>query len=249
MSFVEKLKKIQKENSSHLCVGLDIDPTKIGCDPVDFGKRVIEETKDLVCAYKANLGFYLAMGEEGIRILQYVVSAIPSEIPWVLDAKFGDIANSSEQYAKFAFEILKADGVTLNPYMGLDAIQAFARYEDRYSFILTLTSNPSAADFQTQPEEIQLYRRIARKIGEWGRNFHNLGMVLGGTQGEKVRAALEENDGLVLVPGIGSQGGNIEFLKGTVFYQRLIVNVARSIIYSESVRKACEKYYRLTCSE
>ena len=246
MSFAEKLMNLRRKNASHLCVGLDIDPERIEQDPVSFARKIIARTKDLVCAYKANLGFYLAMGEKGIEILKQIEAAIPSEIPWILDAKFGDIANSSSQYARFAYEVMQADAVTLNPYMGFDAIEAFAKYEGRYAFILTLTSNQSAIDFQIHDD---LSLKVAKKIGEWRRDYKNLGMVLGATQGEKLMTLLEENDGFVLVPGIGSQGGSVDFLWDNEHYERLIINVSRSIIYAENIRKSCEEFYRLTYSK
>ncbi|OAA31828.1 hypothetical protein AT15_03080 [Kosmotoga arenicorallina S304] len=246
MSFVEKLMNLREKNGSHLCVGLDIDPERIQQNPVSFCKKIIAETKEYVCAYKANLGFYLAMGEEGIEILKEVVAAIPPEIPWILDAKFGDIANSSSQYARFAYEVAQADAVTLNPYMGFDSIKAFAKYEDRYAFILTLTSNQSAADFQTHDD---LSLKVAKKIGEWRKGYKNLGMVLGATQGEKLMPLLEGNDSFVLVPGIGSQGGSVDFLRDSEHYERLIINVSRSIIYAENISKSCEEFYNLTYSK
>ncbi len=167
MSFSDKLAAAQTRADSWLCIGLDPDPDKLPPalrgrpDGVAaFNRAIIDATRDLVCAYKPNLAFYLARGSAGIDALAQTAAAIPRDIPILLDAKFGDIDSSARGYARFAFDVLGADAVTVNPYLGADALAPFLEYENRAIFLLAHTSNPSACDLQESlvasalPEEL-----------------------------------------------------------------------------------------------
>ncbi|HEY3342573.1 MAG TPA: orotidine 5'-phosphate decarboxylase, partial [Anaerolineae bacterium] len=97
MTFLEKLSRAQQKNRSYLCVGLDIvlANTPLSLQEQDepmlpFARAIIEATQDLVCAYKPNLGFFLAEGAAGVVALERIVRAIPPDIPIILDGKFGD---------------------------------------------------------------------------------------------------------------------------------------------------------------
>lgn len=136
MSFAESLRKVQREQNSLLCIGLDTDPALIpphlgtAHDSVlEFNKQVIEATKDLVCAYKINLAFYEALGEHGWNVLSKTLEIIPASLLAIGDAKRGDIGNTAEQYATALFAELKFGAVTVNPYMGQDSV------EDRKSVV------------------------------------------------------------------------------------------------------------------
>lgn len=122
MKFIEKLKSASSKNNSLLCVGLDTELERIPKfllqekDPIfSFNQAIIDSTKDLVCAYKPNLAFYEAYGLKGLEALKKTCEYIPKDIPIILDAKRGDIGNTSKMYAKAIFEEFKADGVTLTP--------------------------------------------------------------------------------------------------------------------------------------
>ncbi len=155
-----------------LCVGLDIDPGKIskkiealirkednlppsgatGPLMLGFNKRIIEATKDLVCAYKPNLGFYLAQGIQGIYALQetveFIRKAVP-DVPAILDGKFGDVGSSAAQYARFVFEVIGADALTVNPWGGkADSVDVFLEYRDKGIFIWCKGSNKGAKEVQ-----------------------------------------------------------------------------------------------------
>src|SRR3972149_212614 len=156
MTFGEKLLAAQQRNNSWVCGGLDIQLAKMPLplqqvdDPIlPFACAIIDVTQDLVCAFKPNLGFYLAEGAAGIIALERLMGYIPSDIPIILDAKFGDIGSTAEQYARGAFEALGADAVTLSPYVGSDAIKPFLAYKDKGAFVLARTSNPGAGEFQS----------------------------------------------------------------------------------------------------
>jgi len=158
MDFKQKLEQIVKKNNSLLCVGLDSDIDKIPAyirnsehPQVTFNKAIIDATADLVCAYKPNTAFYEARGKAGIEALKmtcdYIREKYP-EIPIILDAKRGDIGNTNEGYAKFIFEYLGADGLTVHPYLGREALKPVLDRKDKGVFILCRTSNPGAGEFQ-----------------------------------------------------------------------------------------------------
>lgn len=249
MTFIEKLNTTIERNSSLLCIGLDTDLTKIPKhlrskeNPVEvFNKAIIDTTHDLVCAYKINIAFYEALGEIGLRHLhntvEYILTTYP-EIPVIVDAKRNDIGNSAEQYASAVFKSLKADAVTINPYLGTDSVQPFLKFQNKGIIILCRTSNPSSSEFQDLVVDGKpLYIKVAEKVIEWNKSFHNCLMVVGATWPEQMAAirkiAPEMN---FLVPGIGKQGGNIEqTLKAGLRSDKagLIINAGRSIIYAST---------------
>ncbi len=240
MSFTEKLSAAQSLNNSWLCIGLDTDPAKIpsAVNVVTFNSAIIAATKDLVCAYKPNLAFYLARGAPGIDDLAQTIAAIPRDIPIVLDAKFGDIESSARGYARFAFETLGVDAVTVNPYLGADALAPFLDYNDRAIFLLAHTSNPSSHDFQDALlESAPLYARVAQ-FAATARPQSQIGLVVGATFPEQLRIVREANPGAVfLIPGIGAQGGSVAdavaFGKNDVGVGPLI-NASRSILYASN---------------
>jgi len=229
MTFQEKLKKA----NSHLCVGLDPDRLKIPKSSFfEFCKTIIDQTKDLVCAYKPNFAFFAAEGLSGLEELKKTIDYIHqnSAIPVILDAKCGDIGNSAKAYAKAIFDFYKADAVTVNPYMGYDTIKPFADYKDKGIFVLCLTSNPSSEDFEND-----IYLKVANKIVEWNTNG-NLGIVVGATKPEQLKEIEKiTKDIPVLIPGVGAQGGQV------IAKKNYIINSSRAVIYSENPRQAAEK--------
>jgi len=171
-----------------LCVGLDPDP-KLMPDKVgifEFNKAIIEATADLVCAYKPNLAFYEALGNEGLDALKQTVKYIPDDVPVIGDAKRGDIGNTAKAYARALFDYFNFDATTVNPYLGFDSIEPFIQYQDKGVFILCRTSNTGAADFQSLRCETEehsyrtLFEIVALKARQW--NIHvNIGLVVGAT--------------------------------------------------------------------
>jgi len=245
MKFIEKLKKASQKNNSLLCIGLDTDLDKIPKlllnekDPIFcFNKKIIDSTSDLVCAYKPNLAFYEAYGIKGLEALKKTCEYIPKDIPVILDAKRGDIGNTSKMYARAIFDEFKSDGVTLNPYLGEDSLSPFLGYEDKCSFILCLTSNAGAKDFQLQEVGGKpLYKVVAEKVLSWNKNG-NCGLVVGATYAEQLKEIREIAEDLpILIPGVGAQKGDVEL---TVKYgtdkngELAIINSSRGIIYASS---------------
>jgi orotidine-5'-phosphate decarboxylase len=158
MDFTQKLNAAATKNSSLLCVGLDPDisriPDSLKNSPtpqLDFNKLIIDATHDLVCAYKPNSAFYESKGAEGINDLkltcEYIRQLYP-DLPIILDFKRGDIGNTNQYYAQFAFEYLGVDAITVQPYVGKEALQAFLDYKNKGIFVLCKTSNPGAGELQ-----------------------------------------------------------------------------------------------------
>src|SRR5690242_13994632 len=156
-SFLQKLTSTASAHDSWLCVGLDPDPRLMpsavqrGPDRdrvASFLRGIVEATHDLVCCYKLNLAFFEALGVEGLAVLREVVDAIPAGIPVMADAKRADIGSSAEAYARAIFDELGFDAVTVNPYLGGDALEPFFAVPDKGVFVLARTSNPGAAAFQ-----------------------------------------------------------------------------------------------------
>ena len=219
MDFAEKLLQAVRKNKSLLCLGLDPDPALMPETGIfEFNKAIIDSTSDIVCAYKPNLAFYEALGTEGLTALQRTVDYIPGDIPIIGDAKRGDVGHTARAYAKALFEVLGFDAVTVNPYLGYDSIEPFMSYADKAVFILCLTSNPGAVDFQKaacSPEGEKarqpLYQMVARKAREWNRR-NNVGLVVGATYPDELREIRQLcPDMLLLIPGIGTQGGSLDW--------------------------------------
>ena len=252
LSFNERVNWLISKKASFLCVGLDPDMDKIPPylkyekNPIDlFIREIVEATKDSVVAYKANLAFYECEGQNGLEALQNLSSIIPKDVILILDGKRGDIDNTAKKYAKAYFETLGADAVTLNPYMGQDALQPFFTDPEKGSFVLALTSNRGSSDFQhlqigTEP----LHQYVAKKIREWNKN-KNCGLVVGATDIEELKILRRViPDMPFLVPGIGAQGGN---LKEVLEFGRdkdglgVLINVGRDILYQSSGKDFAQK--------
>jgi len=252
MKAIDKLKKTQIKNNSMLCVGLDLDPKRVpqpygnnAKGLFDFAKAIIEATADLVSAYKPNLAFFEALGSDGMSLLRQICQRIPDDIPIILDAKRGDIGNSSAQYAASLYKVFGADWVTVNPYMGHDSIKPFLDYQDRGVFILCLTSNPGSMDFQTlNCDGKPLYMRVCEKAAQWNSN-QNIGLVVGATHPEsltELRSCAEKMP--LLIPGIGAQGGALEkaVIGGSAnFTKTALLNVSRSVLYASKGADFAEK--------
>ncbi len=215
MGFIEKLRKAAEKSDSLVCMGLDTDPARLPAHlssdsecMLKFNEAIIRSTSDLVCAYKPNSAFYEALGSRGFEILEKTCRMIPSDIPVILDVKRGDIGNTALKYASSAYDIFGADAVTVNPYMGFDAVRPFLR-EGKCVFVLCLTSNPSAEDFQmSDTGNGLLFERVALAAAEWAKEGE-VGLVIGATQPEYMKRIREiVGDMPILIPGVGAQGGD-----------------------------------------
>jgi len=238
MNFQSKLANAIKKNDSLLCIGLDPQVDKIprGLSALYFNKAIIGATCDLVCAYKPNLAFYEALGEQGYHILKETIKAIPQDIPIIADAKRGDTGNTSKAYAKAIFEELGADAVTVSPYLGYDSLKPFLDYKTKGIFILCRTSNPGSEDFQSlKLDGRHLYELVAKKAAQWNR-FKNIGLVVGATYPREIQLIRQMNPEMpLLIPGVGAQGGDIKEVVTSGIDAHgggIIINSSRQVLYA-----------------
>jgi orotidine 5'-phosphate decarboxylase subfamily 2 len=251
MDFEKQLQSAVRKNNSLVCVGLDPDAARLegSLDVFQFNKRIIDLTANLVCAFKPNSAFYEAYGTDGFKFLKLTVDYIKEnypEIPVILDAKRADIGSTSEMYARQVFDFLGVDAVTVNPYLGEDSLEPFLKRKDKGIIVLCRTSNPSASDFQDlQIDGLPLYVKVAEKVVAWNEKYKNLLMVVGATYPEELKTIREIAPKMTfLVPGVGSQGGDLEkTLKNGLLKDRsgLIISSSRGIIYSPDPKSAAQK--------
>ncbi len=261
MTTQQLIEQIQIKKS-FLCVGLDVDLTKIPQhllsteDPIfEFNKAIIDATHDLCVAYKPNIAFFEAYGIKGWQALQKTIAYINQNYPDVFtiaDAKRGDIGNTSSMYAKAFFEDLEFDSVTVAPYMGKDSVEPFLAFEGKHTIMLALTSNEGAFDFQTlNVNGKELYKQVIETSKTW-KNSENLMYVVGATKAEyftEVRKIVP--DSFLLVPGVGAQGGSLQEVckYGMNANVGLLINSSRGIIYASNgddfAQKAREEALKL----
>ncbi len=217
-SFFDFLEKRVRAANSLLCVGLDLRADTAGALRAEcFG--LIDATHEFAAAFKPNSAFFEVHGPEGMRVLQEVIAHVPSGIPVILDAKRGDIGDTSEAYAKAAFEVYGAHCLTVSPYLGGDTVAPFIARAECGVFVLCKTSNKGGNEFQKlriensefriQNEPDELFERVAIQARSWN-GLNNVGLVVGATDPQsmaQVRAVAPEL--WFLVPGIGAQGGDL----------------------------------------
>ncbi len=253
MSFFEQLEQRAREIDSLLCVGLD-PRAQDATSAREECFHLIEVTSEYALAFKPNAAFFEAFGAAGVAALKDVIARVPPEIPVILDAKRGDIADTAEAYARAAFDELGAQAITLNPYLGGEALRPFLSRSDRGAFVLCKTSNPGADEFQgsrMQPHEgasqdtgCALYEMVAQHAQAWNANG-NVGLVVGATDPQalrQVRAAAP--DLWFLVPGVGAQGGDLQAALEAGLRPNgmgLIINVSRAISQASDPREAAKK--------
>lgn len=242
MKSYNKLIDVLNTKKTMLCVGLDTDIKKLpesiekSTDGIyNFNKAIINATKDIAASYKINTAFYEQYGVKGWDILKQTVELIPEDIFLIMDAKRGDIGNTSAAYAKAFFEDMRADALTVAPYMGSDSIKPFLDYTDKFVFLLALTSNAGSFDFQRIISAGKpMYKHVTDVSATWA-NKTNLGYVVGATHpGELAELRAEHPDRVFLIPGVGAQGGDIDAVIAANKGVPSLINVSRGIIYASS---------------
>jgi orotidine-5'-phosphate decarboxylase len=247
MSFIETLKTSWQRNASLVCVGLDPEPAKFPQHLRDrpdaifeFCRVIVDATADLVCCFKPQIAHFAAHRAEGAleRLIAHIHSAHPG-VPVILDAKRGDIGSTAAFYADEAFQRYDADAVTVNPYLGRDALEPFLSRADKGVVILCRTSNAGARDLQDlDVGGKKLYQHVARKVAsEWNANG-NCMLVVGATYpGELADVRAMVGDMPLLVPGVGAQGGDVEAVVrqgATKDGTGLVISSSRAILYASS---------------
>ncbi len=218
MSFFERLADRVRTVDSVVSVGLDPDPNRLpeavtGADLPRwaFNRRLIDATHEHAACFKPNAAFY--EDPDGWRALRETVAyAGGKDVPVLLDAKRADIGNTARRYASVLDEGLGVDAITVNPYLGRDALEPFLGREDAGVFVLCRTSNPGSGDLQTLElaSGDPVYERVAALADLWN-DAGNVGLVVGATAPEELQRIREiVPDIPFLVPGVGAQGGDAE---------------------------------------
>jgi orotidine-5'-phosphate decarboxylase len=289
MNFQQQLDAAIENNNSLLCVGLDpvlgklpqhLQKTEFPF--FTFNKALIDATHDLVCAYKPNSAFYEALGEKGIGELKktcdYIKTQYP-EIPIILDAKRGDIGSTNAGYVSYCFDYLHVDAVTLQPYLGREALNPFLQHKEKGLIILCKTSNPGSGEFQSLPvilnaseesysterdpstslrfpdpglpspkgraQDDRLYKIIAKNVAKHWNTNQNCFLVVGATYPEELAEVRKiVGDMTLLVPGLGSQGGEVGPMMEAGLNSKkkgMIINSSREVIYAGDGEDFAEK--------
>ena len=197
---------------------------------IEFNKRLIDATYDIIPAVKPQIAFYEMFGIEGIRAFKEICEyAKQKGMIVIADIKRGDIGSTAEGYSN-AFlgktkigneeeSIFDVEFVTLNPYMGIDSIKPFIEDCKKYNkgvFILIKTSNPSSGDIQDVKMEDgkELYTKVAKLVENWGEDlrgkygYSSVGGVVGATYPEQLESLRKvAPHTFFLIPGYGAQGG------------------------------------------
>lgn len=225
-TYLGRLGARSRATGTVLCLGLDPDPE--GLPPgfthdlagvERFAGLVLEAALPFVAAVKPNLAFFEAYGSAGVAALERLRAAVPSDVPFVADAKRGDIGSTAARQAVALFDVLGADAVTVNPYLGADAVAPLLDRADRFAYLLCRTSNAGAGELQdldvgpdlaTDAPRERLHARVARLATGWGPGG-TVGLVVGATAPSELAAIRAIAPGLAfLVPGVGEQGGAVE---------------------------------------
>lgn len=223
--YLERLAARTASTGSALCVGLDPEATALPdgfaptLDGVEaFSRLLLEAALPSAAAVKPNLAFFEAFGSAGIAALERLRARVPADVVFVADAKRGDIGTTAARQAAALFDVLGADAVTVNPYLGEEAIEPLLERADRFAYVLCRTSNPGAGELQGlevsadtvagHPAE-PLWARVARRVDSWGPGG-TVGLVVGATAPAEMAAIRAIAPGLAfLVPGVGAQGGEV----------------------------------------
>lgn len=254
-----------------VCVGLDIDHTKLtpemelgraGMSPAEaqywFGRSTVIATSDLVCAYKLNIAFFEALGAEGLYYLKMLIQFIKDHapgVPIILDAKRGDIGNTNKGYAAMAFEYFGAHAITVNPYMGEEALrEQILDHAEKGVIVLCRTSNKGARELQDRSvslsaeetrlwslgsrQMMRLFELVAARVATFWNTKGNCALVVGATVPSElklVRMIVPKMQ--LLVPGVGAQGGDLEKTVENGIDDEgrgIVINASRSVIFAST---------------
>jgi orotidine-5'-phosphate decarboxylase len=244
MGFHEQLRTSWEKSGSVLCVGLDPDPARMPL-PLDgdpdalfrFCVAIVDATADLVCAFKPQFAHFASQRAEPTleRLCTYIREHYP-HVTLVLDAKRGDIGSTAEHYAREAFDRYGAHAVTVNPYLGLDSILPYFALGGGV-IVLCHTSNPGSTDLQDVPINGRpLYLHVADLVArEWSRHG-DCGLVVGATFPSELAAVRSvAADVPILVPGVGTQGGDPAAARtagATADGYGVLISSSREILYA-----------------
>ncbi|MCD6337745.1 MAG: orotidine-5'-phosphate decarboxylase [Candidatus Marinimicrobia bacterium] len=254
MSYLNFLRETAERAGNVVCMGLDpvLDylPARLGykIDEIipNFFEKLFDEMSNRYlkpAAFKPNQGYYIKhdvplQGDfSGSLALSKTIKLCREYFPHtpvIMDYKRGDIATSSNNYAKEGFERWVADAVTISPYMGSDSVIPFLEYSTKGqgTYILNRTSNTGGKDFQNLKfdDGRTLYQAVGDKIIEWSKKYPGTGAVVGATSIKELRDLAEkyaEHEIPLLIPGVGSQGGSAQDVMSTLKKAKYDIKLAR----------------------
>jgi orotidine-5'-phosphate decarboxylase len=245
VSFHQRLRHAWQRSQSMLCIGLDPDPARLP-RPLDgahdalerFCREIVDATADLVCAFKPQIAYFASQRAEDQleRICAHIRSQHP-HVVLVLDAKRGDIGPTAEHYAREAFGRYGADAVTVNPYLGTDAVEPFFAHGGVIA--LCRTSNAGGEELQALVADGEpLYVHVARMVATRWSALGECGLVVGATYPAEIARVRDVAADLpLLVPGVGAQGGDAETAVAAgrdASGAGLIVSASRSVLYASA---------------
>ncbi len=250
---IEKYNRRADAANSLLCVGLDSCPEhlpdrfKSAEHPqFDFNRWIIEQTHEVTSAYKPNIAFYEARGEAGLHDLALTLDYLRKQHPDILticDAKRADIGSTNAGYVAGILDRLGFDAITLNPYLGRDALEPFLSRADKGCIVLCRTSNPGAGELQDLDIHGRpLWQIVAEQVRDQWNMRGNCMLVAGATYPDELRQIRDiVGEMTLLVPGIGAQGGDIEKTVHAGLNtsgQGMIINSSRGIIFADDPAEA-----------
>ncbi|ADL51303.1 orotidine-5'-phosphate decarboxylase [Clostridium cellulovorans] len=252
---IDKLYDAVKEKGN-VCLGLDTDLDYIplefknqyaddGEAILQFNKKIIDATLDVVAVYKVQIAYYEALGINGLKAYSATLKYLKEKgAVTIADIKRGDIANTAKMYAKAHFEgDFEADFITLSPYMGMDTVEPFMSYlksGNKGVFMLVRTSNGGSMDFEylETAKGNKVYEEVGERFQNLGESvlgqcgYSAIGAVMGCTHVDEVAKMREKlNKTFFLIPGYGAQGGTA---KDVALYLKNgnggVVNSSRGIL-------------------
>ncbi|MDF3819888.1 orotidine-5'-phosphate decarboxylase [Leptospira sp. 96542] len=241
-NFVNLFETRREKLKSLLCIGIDPEFEKLpeickqADDPIfHFAETILKNTHKFATAWKPNIAFFERFGSKGYLAFEKYVSLsreICPEVPIIADAKRGDLANTSKEYAKYFFQTLKVDALTVNPYMGRDSLLPYLDLGG-FIFVLGLTSNPSSGDFQKleiKNESAYLFEVVSDQMANLESEYPGqVGLVVGGTHISELENLRKRHPHLYfLIPGFGAQGGDLKEIYKACG-KNSIINSSRSI--------------------
>lgn len=262
MDFADRLVDAQRQKRSPLVLGVDPQLDRPGAPGIPTGTTlarfccdIIDACTQFVVAVKPQLAFFEARGLDGMAAFAEVVRFAKSRgLITIADAKRGDIGSTSAAYAE-AFlgdGDFACDAVTVNPYLGSDALAPFvARVRaGRGVFVLVKTSNPSSGEFQDLTAGARpVWEAVADRVNGWGSDFvgssglSSVGAVIGATYpAQAARARTLMPTAIVLAPGFGAQGASAQDAVAAARSDGLgvIVNASRGLMYAaRSAGESC----------
>ena len=266
--FYQCVQERRERTASALCIGLDPqDHILIKCDMenhlLDYNVAIVEQVADYCCAFKLQFAHYAALRcEEVVRqTIDYLKQNHP-HIPVILDAKRGDIGLTAVKYAEEAYIRYRADAVTVNPYLGTDCIDPFFVYPDKIPIILLKTSNPSSVQVQDLilSSGDRLYLYLAHFFAQ-AYPQRALWFVVGGTFSTALKEVKKVcPNACFLVPGVGTQGGDVEKIIRYSKGENILLNVSSAITsprsdfsdfksYLVEVRNNAARYHEVIANE